>query len=314
MRKWCCIIIGLIYALSGVLKLIDPVGTGLIVDSYLQLFKMDTFSSMSKHIGVVLGLLESAVGFALLLLLWNKALRLILIIMQTSFTAISIALLIMNPPMHCGCFGEVIHLTHFQTFIKNLFLVGMLVFAKGCVTRKRVQMQIWITTIALLIILMLYSWFNVPLFDSTNYKTGTRVIEMDQYRRLAEQEQKSVEPLPLFRGPETINADISDGTWGIISLYENPSGCDEWLRIIQKAKRIQSRGFNCMLLVVATADTLKNGLDNLFGNGQIDPGDLEMIKQITCYTDRTTVLSLNRINGGITVIDNGIIVKKSRVY
>ena len=48
------------------------------------------------------------------------------LILQGFFTVLTLFLVIFNPEMDCGCFGEAIHLTHMQTFLKNIVLCILL--------------------------------------------------------------------------------------------------------------------------------------------------------------------------------------------
>ena len=119
-RKCCSIAVGLVYVASGLLKVMDPVGTGLIVEAYLRFMHIPESALMAKILGVVLGALETTVGFAAVFCACPCITRWIILGMQSAFTLLSLALVIWNPQMHCGCFGEAIHLTHWQTFIKNI--------------------------------------------------------------------------------------------------------------------------------------------------------------------------------------------------
>ena len=128
-KKWCSIAVGLLYVVSGLLKVMDPVGTGLIVEAYFRFMHLSESALVAKSLGVFLGALETIVGFAAVFCVWSRITKWFMMGMQITFTLVSLALVIWNPQMHCGCFGEAIHLTHWQTFIKNIVLMGMLWFA-----------------------------------------------------------------------------------------------------------------------------------------------------------------------------------------
>ena len=123
------IFISLVYILSGLLKLQDPVGTGLIVEAYFRFIHLNDFMGYAKVLGVLLGFVETVIGLAVFCGIWQKVVRWMLVAMQSVFTVISLILLVRNPEMHCGCFGEAIHLTHLQTFIKNIILMAMVLHA-----------------------------------------------------------------------------------------------------------------------------------------------------------------------------------------
>ena len=64
MRRICTIIIGLVFFASGLFKLIDPVGTSLIVRSYLEFFHVGFISGTSQLLGFGISLLEALTGLA----------------------------------------------------------------------------------------------------------------------------------------------------------------------------------------------------------------------------------------------------------
>lgn len=105
-RKCCSIVVGLVYVASGLLKVMDPVGTGLIVEAYFRFMHIPESALMAKILGVVLGALETTVGFAAVFCACPRITRWIMLGMQSAFTLLSLALVIWNPQMHCGCFGE----------------------------------------------------------------------------------------------------------------------------------------------------------------------------------------------------------------
>ena len=74
----------------------------------------------------IFALAEALIGAALITGVWKKPVALAAIALQGFFTLLTLALVIFTPEMDCGCFGEAIHLTHGETFIKNLILLTLL--------------------------------------------------------------------------------------------------------------------------------------------------------------------------------------------
>ena len=128
-RRFCSVLLGLVYFGAGMLKLMDPVGAGLVVEEYLSFFRLGWLSPLAKAIGVGMALIETLVGAALLAKVWRKQVALVTSFITVGFTILTLQLVIFNPEMDCGCFGEAVHLTHFQTFVKNLILCLLCVIA-----------------------------------------------------------------------------------------------------------------------------------------------------------------------------------------
>lgn len=291
------IFISLVYILSGLLKLQDPVGTGLIVEAYSRFMHLNDFMGYAKALGVMLGFVETAIGLAVFCSIWQKVVKWMLVAMQSFFTVISLILLVRNPEMHCGCFGEAIHLTHLQTFIKNLILMAMVLHA--CFSdRMSRRKEVWKhyafgCSIVLVLAVTLYSWFNLPLIDFTDYDKGTKLLSQTEYRILSDSEKEDCMPLPMLSPEDNLLPDFSKGKWAIISVYDQL----DWQVITTMHAELIRQGMNVMILI--TTDISEN---------DIDPKGYE---NDIFLTDRTTALSLNRANGGVTLLYDGVISNKT---
>ena len=126
LKRFCGFITGFVFFIAGIFKLMDPVGTGLIMSGYFDFMHLDFLEFAAKPIGIAFALAESIIGAALVTGIWRKTTAVAALCFQGFFTILTLFLVIFNPEMDCGCFGEVIHLTHWETFIKNLILTSLL--------------------------------------------------------------------------------------------------------------------------------------------------------------------------------------------
>ncbi len=176
-RRFCAFLLGAVFLLSGILKLMDPVGTSFIVKSYFALLHIGFLDGAAEFFGVSLAFTESLVGAALMSGVWRKATGIAVCALTGVFTVITLFLLIFNPPMDCGCFGEALHLTHSQTFIKNLVLCALCCFAFIPMKELDKPVKVKYVSFALaacsLVALGVYSMIGLPLKDYTAYKTDT---------------------------------------------------------------------------------------------------------------------------------------------
>ena len=124
-KRFCGYLVGIVFFISGVLKLLDPVGTSMIVDEYYKFMHMDFLSFSAKPVAVAVSMAETLIGAALITGVWRRVTALAALVAMGIFMLISVALLVFDPVMDCGCFGEAVHLTHMQTFVKNLILSVM---------------------------------------------------------------------------------------------------------------------------------------------------------------------------------------------
>ncbi len=303
LKKWIRILVGALYILSGLLKLMDPVGTGLIVEAYFRFMHLYDCMGIAKGLGVFIGAFETIIGIAAVLCLWPKCMRIVFLFVQAAFTLISLALVIWNPQMHCGCFGEAIHLTHWQTLIKNIVLMGMLWFAYVPLLQlpnaKMWQYIAFASSVALMAGFAVYSWYFIPVIDFTDYKKGTEIVSQSEYWILSEEEKENRAVLPMLGIGDKTDPDITKGKWAIISIYDISDSTVDLKKVSKDIYALQDMGYNVVLLISSTESKMKS-LD--FTSKYNDSIYL---------TDKTTAISLNRKNGGITFLENGVIIKKA---
>ncbi|MBR4755728.1 MAG: hypothetical protein IK076_02180 [Bacteroidales bacterium] len=180
LRRICAIIIGLVFLLAGIFKLLDPVGAGLVVEEYYRFLHLGFMMPTAKAVGVILALMESLLGAALVSGVWRKTVSVLSFILIIFFTIITLFLAIFNPEMECGCFGEVIHLSNFQTLLKNIILLVLAVLAFFPLrtlgkNRKRRTVAFFIVA-ASLVGFTAYSLSTIPLVDFTSFTPGSDLL------------------------------------------------------------------------------------------------------------------------------------------
>ena len=114
--------------LSGLVKAIDPVGTALKLTEYVQHFGLGFLAELSTALAWGLALFEFALG---LFIFFGQHRRLFLtlgLLLMLVFTPLTLYLALYNPVDDCGCFGDAIVLTNWQTFWKNIVLLIAIVW------------------------------------------------------------------------------------------------------------------------------------------------------------------------------------------
>ena len=121
------VIFALTFIFSGVAKCIDPTGTSLKFNEYLLYFGFDYLTDFTMGLAWLLSIVEFYIGFSLLM---GRAIRSSLffgVCMMLIFTPLTLWLACTDAIQDCGCFGDALHLTNWQTFYKNVVLDVMLV-------------------------------------------------------------------------------------------------------------------------------------------------------------------------------------------
>ncbi len=174
---------GAVFVFSGFVKAVDPMGTAYKFGDYFEAFHLNFLSSLSLTLSILLCMVELVIGLNLLLGIRIKITSWVLLIFMSGFTAITLKLAVSNPVTDCGCFGDAVILTNWQTFWKNiiLFIPVLIIFWQ----RNNYPFQYklfteWLLTgvfILFGIALTLYSFFHLPVLDFRPYKIGTNIPE-----------------------------------------------------------------------------------------------------------------------------------------
>jgi len=175
------IIVGILFMFSGTVKAIDPLGSAYKFNDYFQAFHLEFLKPVSLVLAILLCTAEFISGFSVLSGYRQRTGIWGVMILMLIFTPLTLILALTNPVSDCGCFGDAIHLTNWQTFGKNivLMILTLILFtgrarARQILTVKREWLIILIVTV-LFIVFSLLNIRYLQLFDFLPYKTGTNI-------------------------------------------------------------------------------------------------------------------------------------------
>src|SRR6056297_3403138 len=114
------IVIAAVFIFSGFVKAVDPLGSSYKFADYFVAFQMEWLSPAALFFSVVLSAVEFSIGFALLNNVLTRLSSIAMFIFMSFFTALTFYLALSSPVSDCGCFGDAIKLTNWETFYKNL--------------------------------------------------------------------------------------------------------------------------------------------------------------------------------------------------
>ncbi len=337
LKRLCGFIFGIVFFFSGMIKLMDPVGAGLVVKEYYDFMHIGFMAPAAKFFGVAFALAETLVGAAIACGVWKKVVGIIAISMQGAFTLLTLSLLIFNPEMDCGCFGEAIHLTHLQTFIKNIILLALILAyyipQKHLGETRRVKYISFGIVSASTIGFMIYSLMYIPLMDFTAYKPGAELISAtdnggdDLYEAVFTYEKDgNTSTFTLEELPEDIDSWTYVGTETRTKKSIEDSAVELSIYDSKGQSYADSLAANGKVLIISVYDTdisaerwselgavasnaEKCGVKAIILATQTESVPAKL-KNIAYTSDYKTLISLNRSNGGMTYFNNGILVKK----
>lgn len=347
-RRFCAFIIGAVFFVSGILKLLDPVGTGLVISEYYRFFGTGFLISAAKPAGVALAMTEALLGAALMTGLWRRITAILSIIMICGFTVITVILVIFNPEMDCGCFGEAVHLTHFQSLVKNIVLCALAVAAFTPIGRlgrpKRRKYVSFAIVAASVLGFCIYSLMYIPLVDFTDFKASSRLAasardSQDMYDAVFTYEKDGVretftlDNLPdstwTYVSTETVKSeDSADGSYPALSITDANGEYRDNIAVNGKVLAISvydpesmsgTKWESAASLIPAAIDAGYYPVVLSAGNfgmlaaslaAKTDSNTAQAILQSAYYADYKTLVTLNRSNGGATYFHNGYLIRK----
>jgi len=199
----CRIVLAATFIFSGFVKAVDPWGMAIKIGEYFTAFDMEWLYGTRFIFSIWLNGAEMMMG---MMLLFKIRLRLVSVFASLAmlfFTGLTLALAIWSPVEDCGCFGEAIKLTNWETFIKNLVLLPMSLFVLWS-ARKMPIMPTWRDGGFMLLFasiafgIGIYSNRHLPLIDFLPYKIGTNLPE-----EMAKPSKNDVKTRLIYRNLET---------------------------------------------------------------------------------------------------------------
>lgn len=177
------IFVGAVFIFSGFVKAIDPLGSTYKFIDYFVAFGMEWAEPFAFSLAIILSVLEFVIGISLFLGIKVKLNSWGALIFMVAFTPLTFILALYNPVQDCGCFGDAVILTNWQTFWKNIIILipTIIIF----ISRKKIisifkNIIDWSIIGAFSIIIIgvsIYCYQHLPFFDFRPYKVGTYISD-----------------------------------------------------------------------------------------------------------------------------------------
>lgn len=178
------VILGATFIFSGFVKAVDPFGNAYKIEDYFSAFHLSSFSFLALPISAFMCIGEFALGACMLFGIyrkWNSRLMLAVMIFMTLLT---FYLAIANPVEDCGCFGDFLVISNWETFFKNIVLLACAIIV--FIYHERISnlftgKTYWLAFLYIIIFIGLFTFSNYmfdPLFDFRPYKVGANLPEL----------------------------------------------------------------------------------------------------------------------------------------
>jgi uncharacterized membrane protein YphA (DoxX/SURF4 family) len=182
-RFFSRLIVGLIFIFSGFVKAVDPMGSTYKFSDYFTAFGLDALTPVALPLAVLLSTLEFTVGMALVFNARKQLAAWGAMIFMCIFTPLTLILAITNKVTDCGCFGDVLTLTNWETFWKNvIILVPTLVLFWGRRLKER-SYHLWEQNLLVIFSVIfsgwisMYSYKHLPIIDFRPYHIGANISD-----------------------------------------------------------------------------------------------------------------------------------------
>ncbi|MGY4385392.1 putative membrane protein YphA (DoxX/SURF4 family) [Pedobacter sp. UYP24] len=232
------IFVGVLFIFSGLIKANDTIGFGYKLEEYFDVFHLSFLSSYATVIAMILCILEIVLGALLLFGFWRKQVTSGLMGIIIFFTFLTFVSAFFKVVTSCGCFGDAIPLTPWQSFSKDLVLLVMILYiytyrkAIQPITEKSgLQKGLFSVVSVLSLLFTLFTYNYLPVIDFLPYKVGANIPQLmtmpagampDEYEITYSMTNKKTGEKKVINDKEYLKSGIwKDDNWEIIGTPES---------------------------------------------------------------------------------------------
>lgn len=295
--NFCRAFVGLLFIASGLIKANDPMGFGYKLQEYFDVFHISFLGDFATGIAMFLCIIEIVLGAMLLCGFWRKKVTMALLVTIIFFTFLTFVSAVFKVVTSCGCFGDAIPLTPWQSFGKDVVLLLMIVYlylhrnritavAASAALRTAILVAVTILSLGF----TLYTYYALPIVDFLPYKVGNNVPELmklpagqkgDEYEMLYQLKNKATGEKKSMNDKEYLKSGIwEDENWEIVGDPER--------RLVKKGYDIKIKDLN--ISDASGTDYTKELIENPYYNLVVVAYDLR--KTDTAAFGRINALAL----------------------
>ncbi|MDH3323582.1 MAG: DoxX family protein, partial [Flavobacteriaceae bacterium] len=179
------LLVSVTFIFSGFVKLVDPLGSAYKFEEYFgaDVLNMEFLSPYALQFSIVLILAEIMLGVMLLigfkpkLTVWSLFFISLIFLFLTWYSAYY------DKVTDCGCFGDAITLTPWETFYKNVVLIGLIIFLiKNVYDIQPILSESFVKIVAAIslvsfVFITFYVLKHLPIIDFRAYAVGKNIPE-----------------------------------------------------------------------------------------------------------------------------------------
>ena len=303
-------LVGALFIFSGLIKVNDPVGTQIKLEEYFTVFSVDiapffdALKPASLFLSIFLSTLEVVLGIALLMRFKEKWTTSLLLAIIVFFTFLTFYSAYFNKVTDCGCFGDAIKLTPWQSFTKDIILLFFIVvlFIRRKVNERKITPKFQIATVAFSVtfclIVCLLSVAHLPAVDFRAYKVGTSIPDA---------------MMPPLEDPYAVPAITNYAFWVDVDDYTERSLSGKKLLVIvhdTEKTDVDSYGMVNILIGAIGSDIEVVAITAASGTEFEDLRHSVQLAVPYYYSDKTLLKTMVRSNPGLVLLQDGVVKGK----
>tara|TARA_B110000090_G_scaffold204945_1_gene251863 strand:- start:238 stop:1200 length:963 start_codon:yes stop_codon:yes gene_type:complete len=300
------ILVGVLFIFSGFVKLVDPIGSQYKFQEYFSegVLNMEFLIPYALPFAILLILAETLLGVMLLIGYKPKITLSSLFVITLIFLFLTWYSAYYNKVTDCGCFGDAIKLSPWETFYKNVILLLFIIFLvikrsflKPLFKRKIPKLLTFVSLAAFLYVAQ-HVLIHLPLIDFRPYAIGKNISKGMEYK-----DDGEIPPVHDF-----MLEDVQNDLAPEILAKENVM-----LIILYNLEKSDESGFPAIKKVSEKA--LKNGytvygVSASFTNDLLAAKEKHQLPFEFFFCDETTLKTMIRANPGIIILDKGTVIDK----
>lgn len=300
------IFVGAMFIFSGFVKLVDPIGSQYKFQEYFgeSVLNLEFLIPYTLPFSIILILIEIILGIMLLLGYKSKVTVWSLLGITTIFLFLTWYSAYYNKVTDCGCFGDALKLSPWETFYKNVVLIALIVLLLFKVKdirnifSKKISKALTFLALFGFLYITYHVLTHLPIIDFRAYAIGKNITEGMEYKD--DGELPPVHDFMLEDAQNDLTEEIlAEEKVMLIIVYNlDKSELDGFSTIKITAEKALQKGYKVYGVSASFTDDLI-----LAQNKYNLPFDF-------LFCDETTLKTMIRANPGIVILNKGTVVDK----
>ena len=300
------IFVGTMFIFSGFVKLVDPIGSQYKFEKYFSqnVLDMEYLIPYALAFSIILILAEIMLGIILLLGCRAKVTLWSLLVLSTIFLFLTWYSAYYNKVTDCGCFGDAITLTPWETFYKNILLIALILLLLfrvkdvKSIFSVKVSQALTILSLVSFLYITYHVLVHLPIIDFRAYAIGNNISEGMEYKN--DGEIPKIHDFYLEDAQADLAPEILAKNKVILIIIHtlNKADTNGFKTIKELADKAIAKGYSVYGASASFTDEL------LLAKEKHElPFDF-------LFCDQTTLKTMVRANPGIMMLEKGTIIGK----